>query len=198
MQEQWNKRYSETNYLYGKEPNLFLKEQIEKLNPGKLLLLGEGDGRNSVFAAKLGWRVDAFDFSQSAKEKALKYAEKENVSINYYVQDLETAELKENNYDAVGIIFLHLPEDLREIVHHKALKSLKPNGVVIIEVFEKEQLKYGSGGPKDIDMLYSLEDIYTDFSELNVQKFTKERIILKEGPLHSGPAAVIRFLAQKS
>ena len=197
MQEMWNQRYAEKDFVYGKEPNQFFKEQIEKLNPGKILLLGEGDGRNGIFSAKLGWEVDAFDFSEKAKEKALKYAESENVKISYTVSDLETAEIKENYYDAVGIVFLHLPEDLREKVHQKAQKSLKAGGTIILEVYEKEQLKYSSGGPKDIDLLYSLEDIFTDFQDLEIQKFVKEIANLNEGQLHSGSAAVIRFVGLK-
>ena len=197
MRELWNKRYSERDFVYGKEPNQFFKEQIEKLNPGKLLLLGEGDGRNGVYAAKLGWEVDAYDFSETAKEKALKFAESENVKINYTVADLETVELKTNFYDAVGLIFIHLPEDLREAVHQKALNSLKFGGTIILESYEKDQLKYTSGGPKDIDLLYSLEDIFTDFQDMEIQKFSKETLFLDEGPLHTGDAAVIRFTAKK-
>lgn len=197
MQEMWNKRYSASEYVYGKEPNQFFKEQIEKLNPGKILLIGEGEGRNAVFAAKLGWQVDAVDFSETAKQKALKLAETENVKINYEVADLQNAELKENYYDAVGIIFLHLPENLREIVHEKVQKSLKSEGIIILEAYEKEQLKYNSGGPKDSDLLYSLKDLFADFQDLEIQKFSKEILSLEEGRLHTGPAAVIRYIGIK-
>lgn len=197
MQEMWNQRYSEKDFVYGKEPNQFFKEQIEKLIPGKILLLGEGDGRNSVFAAKLGWQVDAFDFSETAKQKALKFAESENVSINYEIADLQTAELKENFYDAVGIIYLHLPEEVREIVNAKAQKSLIKNGFLIFEAYEKDQIKNTSGGPKDVDLLYSLEDIFTDFQDLEIQKFNKENVFLNEGPLHTGAASIIRFTGKK-
>ncbi|MBU2491016.1 MAG: methyltransferase domain-containing protein [Bacteroidetes bacterium] len=197
MQEMWNQRYSEKDFVYGKEPNQFFKEQIEKLIPGKILLLGEGDGRNSVFAAKLGWQVDAFDFSETAKQKALKFAESENVSINYEIADLQTAELKENFYDAVGIIYLHLPEEIREIVNAKAQKSLIKNGFLIFEAYEKDQIKNTSGGPKDVDLLYSLEDIFTDFQDLEIQKFNKENVFLNEGPLHTGVASIIRFAGKK-
>lgn len=197
MQEMWNQRYSEKDFVYGKEPNQFFKEQIEKLIPGKILLLGEGDGRNSVFAAKLGWQVDAFDFSETAKQKALKFAESENVNINYEIADLQTAELKENFYDAVGIIYLHLPEEVRELVNAKAQKSLIKNGFLIFEAYEKDQIKNTSGGPKDVDLLYSLEDIFTDFQDLEIQKFNKENVFLNEGPLHTGTASIIRFTGKK-
>lgn len=193
----WNQRYSERDFVYGKEPNQFFKEQIEKLTPGKILLIAEGDGRNSVFAAKQDWEVDAFDYSEIGKQKALKFAESENVKINYEVSDLQVTEIKENYYDAAGIIYLHIPEDLRENVHKKVIKSLKSGGIVIFEAYEKEQLNYTSGGPKDADLLYSLEDIFTDFQDLEILKFSKEILTLNEGPLHTGPAAVIRFVGIK-
>ena len=193
----WNKRYAVSEYVYGKNPNQFFKEQIEKLSPGKILLIAEGEGRNAVFAAKLGWQVDAYDFSEAAREKALKFAESENVEINYTIADLQNVELKEDYYDTVGIIFLHLQEDLRELVHAKTQLSLKSGGVLILEAYEKEQLKYTSGGPKDIDLLYSLEDIFTDFQDMEIQKFTKETLSLDEGPIHTGPASVIRFVGSK-
>lgn len=197
MQDMWDKRYSAEEYVYGKNPNQFFKENIENQNTGKLLLLAEGEGRNGVFAAGLGWEVDAFDFSETAKEKALKLAESSNVELNYTVADLETVQIKENYYDAVGLIFLHLPDNLREIVHKKAEKSLKSGGILILQAYDKEQLKYTSGGPKDIDLLYSLEDIFTDFQDLEIKKFSKDTISLDEGTLHKGPAVAINFVGIK-
>lgn len=197
MKEMWDKRYSESDFVYGKEPNAFLKEQIEGLTPGKLLLLGEGEGRNAIFAAKLGWQVDAVDYSETAKVKALKFAESENVEINYTVEDLRIAELKLDYYDAVGLIFLHLSEEIRESVHKKVVNTIKPNGIVVLQAYEKEQIKNSSGGPKNVELLYSLEDIYTDFQDLEIIKFGKETVSLREGTLHTGPAAVINFAGQK-
>ncbi len=83
MKNKWNDRYSSEEYFFGKEPNDFLKEEIGKLAPGKALFIGEGEGRNSVYAASLGWEVDAIDISNVGKEKALKLAEDKNVNINY-------------------------------------------------------------------------------------------------------------------
>ena len=121
----WNSRYSEQEFAYGTEPNEFLKEQLENLKSGTALFLGEGEGRNAVYAAKLGWQVDAVDFSSSAKVKALKLAEENNVKINYEVCDLNEYEFKENYYDLVVMIFLHLPLELREKVFKNSINSLK-------------------------------------------------------------------------
>ncbi len=107
--EFWNERFSTDKYIYGKNPNKFFKEQIDKLKPGRLLLLGEGEGRNSVYAAIKGWEVDAVDFSQTAKEKALKLAKKNNVNINYTISNLTDFIPRENCYDANWFNF-HSPK----------------------------------------------------------------------------------------
>lgn len=197
MKELWNERFAKESYTYGKNPNLFFKQEIDKLKPGKLLLLGEGEGRNGVYAAKLGWDVDAVDWSEKGKEKAEKLANQFEVKINYIINDLSVHNPKANYYDAVGLIFLHMNPELREDIHRKVINSLKSGGVVILESYEKEQINNSSGGPKDLDLLYSLEEIFTDFSDLNIISFSKETIELNESPHHQGRAEVIRYVGLK-
>ena len=197
MLEKWNERFSEEGYAYGKEPNLFFKEEIDKLKPGKILLAAEGEGRNAVYAARLGWQADAFDFSEAGKEKALKLAKENNTEINYTVEDLEGFSPKENYYDAAAIIFMHLPEELRSEVNRKIISSLKTGGRLILEVFEKDQIGKSSGGPRDPGLLYSLEDIVNEFAELDFQHLSKEVIELNEGKFHKGEAVVVRFIGTK-
>lgn len=198
MQEMWNSRFSGDDYFYGTEPNSFFKERIEKLVPGKILLLGEGEGRNAVYAAALGWDVDAIDYSEEGKRKAENLAEKRNVKINYEIIDLKQWTPEEGIYDAVAIIFLHLPEELRRQTHRKAIASLKSGGSIIMEVFEKEQLKYNSGGPKKEELLYSLENIVEDFEDLEIEELSKEIVQLDEDAGHSGEGCVIRYVGQKT
>lgn len=197
MKELWNKRYTNSEYIYGKNPNQFFKDEITRLKPGKILLFGEGEGRNAVFAASIGWDVDAVDFSEEGKRKALNLASEKNVKINYIVKDISEFIPNYNYYDATGIFYLHLDEELKKTVHKKAIDALKPSGKLILEVFEKEQLKYNSGGPKDESLLYSLEEVAEDFIELEFEKFSKEKIILNEGSGHQGEAIVIRFVGIK-
>ncbi|MDP2303260.1 MAG: class I SAM-dependent methyltransferase [Ignavibacteria bacterium] len=197
MKQQWNDRFNSEEYVYGTEPNEFFKASISKIKPGRLLLLGEGEGRNGVYAAKNGWTVDAYDWSESAKIKALKLARANNCLIDYKVEDLVNIILHFNMYDAVGLIFLHLEEDLRESIHARVINTLKPGGKVILESYSKEQLNYSSGGPKSSELLYSLEDIVTDFNLLNYELLTKEKVILNEGELHKGEAMVIRMIGVK-
>lgn len=197
MSEFWNKRYSEEEYVYGKNPNEFLKSELSLLQPGKILFLGEGEGRNSVYAASLGWDVDAVDASSEGKKKADKLAEENHVKINYVVSDLAEYACKKNYYDAAALIFLHLEEPLRSKVYRLVIEALKPGGRVILESFDHDQLKYYSGGPKEIERLYSLEDIANDFIDLDFVKMSKEVIDLNEGRFHEGKGSVVRFVGIK-
>ncbi len=195
--EFWDERFSQTDFVYGKEPNDFLKTELADLPAGKILFLGEGEGRNAVYAAKLGWQADAVDFSESAKQKALKLAEENLVSVNYFIADITAFTPPNNFYDAAALIFVHLPEEERIHVHKKVIDSLKPGGTLILESFEKDQISKNSGGPKNIDHLYSLENIATDFIDLDFTTFKKEVLHLTEGKFHSGEAVVIRFSGKK-
>ena len=193
----WDDRYSDKDFVYGTEPNKFFKEQIDLLKPGNILMLGEGEGRNGVYAAQKGWLVDAVDFSLEAKKKALKLANEKSVEINYTVDNLENYEPKKNFYDAAGLIFLHLNENTRKKIHKKVISALKPNGIIIMEVYSKEQLGKESGGPQNIDMLYSIENIKETFPGITPVMLKKGTIYLTESDFHYGEASVIRFIGKK-
>lgn len=194
----WEERYSSDGYVYGTEPNKFFKEQINKIQPpGRLILPGEGEGRNAVHAAKLGWQVDAFDQSRNAMNKALKLAEINKVHINYSITDLNKFLPSENTYDLAAIIFVHFKEELRASFHTKIINSLKPGAKLILELFSKKQFGKSSGGPQDISMLYAVEDIKNDFKNLKTILINEEKIFLDEGDKHKGEAIVIRYLGVK-
>ena len=193
----WDERYSSTEFVYGTEPNTFFKDELDKLETGNILLLGEGEGRNAVYAAVKGWNVDAVDFSIIAKEKTLKLAEENSVSINYETADLSEYKPKSNYYDAAAIIFLHLNPKIRSDVHSKVVNSLRSGGTLILEVYEKEQLGKDSGGPQNIDMLYSKEELIEDFKLMKINLLKKKRIHLDESHHHKGEAVVLRLIAVK-
>lgn len=198
MSEFWDERFGKQEYLYGKIPNAFLKQELENVTPGKILFLAEGEGRNAVYAASLGWNVDALDSSEVGKAKAEKLAEERGVKINYELANLKFHKLPQEVYDAVAIIYFHLPSDCRNEVYKEAIKSLKPGGRLILELFDKEQFKLPYAGPKDIDLLYSLEDAVNDFIDLDFEKLSKESILMNEGDGHKGDGFVIRFVGIKN
>lgn len=193
----WNKRYAEPEYAYGKEPNEYFKEVLDGLKPGKILLPGEGEGRNAVYAATKGWEVTAIDLSTEGKNKADKLAKESNVKIKYIVSSFEEYSFIENEYDAIALIFIHLNPTDREKIHRTLIKSLKSEGTLIIEAFSKPQINNASGGPKNVDDLYSIEDIRQDFSKLKIESLSEHQVQLSEGPYHKGTADVIRLKAIK-
>jgi SAM-dependent methyltransferase len=195
--EFWNERYSSEDFVYGTEPNEFFKSEIDKLAPGKLLLPCEGEGRNAVYAAKLNWRVDAFDQSEKGKEKCEALARENNVTINYTVSDALDIHLEPNKYDLVALIFAHFPSSIRNEIHQKCIAALKPGGMLLLEAFTPYQLQNESGGPKDSNMLYTQEILESDFTALKIQSLQEEKIYLKESKQHWGKADVIRLVAIK-
>lgn len=194
----WNSRYAEQKFAYGTQPNTFLKEKLENIKSGRALFLGEGEGRNAVYASKLGWQVDAVDFSSSAKVKALKLAEGNKVTINYEVCDLNEFRFKENYYDLVVMIFLHLPLELRKKVFKNSINSLKRNGILLIEAFNKNQINNSSGGPQSLDLLYSENDVLGLVKDLRTETIETKSIELDEGEYHKGKADVVRFVGVKN
>lgn len=198
MREFWNERYGQEEYAYGTEPNAYFRQQISKLKlQGSILLPAEGEGRNAVYAAKRGLEVTAFDLSEEAKNKALRLASANDVNITYHTDEFNKLSLTENSFDAIGLIYAHFPANLRADYHKQFVNLLAPGGVIILEAFSKEQLKYESGGPKDPDMLFSKEEIKSEFDGLEVIDLSGYDIRLNEGPYHQGMASVVRFVGRK-
>lgn len=193
----WEERYAKEEYVYGLKPNVFFRKFINGFLPRKILLPAEGEGRNAVFAAKKGWQVFAFDFSENAKKKAMKLAKKNEVNIDYFIADIGTVFLEENRFDAIALIYAHLPSKIRRKVHRRMVDCLKPNGIMILEAFSKAQLAKNTGGPKEVDMLYSIEDLYEDFSSLIIETIEEKKTTINHGKYHQGKASIIRMLALK-
>lgn len=193
----WDDRFSAEEYVYGTAPNEFFKEQLDKLKPGRLLMLGEGEGRNAVYAAKMKWKTDAVDFSEQAQIKAMKLADREQVTINYRLSNLTDYNPKRNYYDTVGIIFFHLEKEDIAKIFTGAQEALKQEGVIICEVFSVNQLGRSSGGPKNRDLLYTVDEMKTLFSGLEIEYLEECTVELNEGILHQGEAKVIRFVGRR-
>ncbi len=198
MKEFWNERYALTEYVYGTEPNDYYKHTIHSLLPGKALFPAEGEGRNAVFAAQLGWEVTAFDQSSSAKKKAMHLAHQKKVVIRYDVHDVADLHLyPENEFDLIVLIFVHLPESLRISFHRGLIKLLKPGGTLILEAFNPQQLGKASGGPQQEFLLYTESMLKHDFSELTITDLNSMEVELNEGEYHNGLASVVRMIAHK-
>ena len=192
----WNDRYAMNETVYGKQPNRFFKSFIDTHKPGTILLPAEGEGRKAIYAASHGWKVDAFDFSEEAKRKAINLSKENNVSISYWTDEIENFQASKK-YDAVGLIYVHLPKHIREIFHKEIHNSLKSGGYLVFEAFAKEQIRFDSGGPKDVSLLYDAPTVCSDFPFLHILSCGQKVIELNEGNFHKGNAAVLQLIGQK-
>ncbi len=200
--DRWNERYSQADYAYGTQPNQFLQQQLEKLTPGSILFPAEGEGRNAVFAAQLGWRVSAFDISTEGKTKALQLAQSNQVTIDYQVGELQNLDYASGQFDVITLIYAHFPAAIKSAYHQTLNGFLRKGGVVIFEAFSKKHLDCIAqnpkvGGPKELDMLFSIEEIQTDFANYEFLELQEIEIELNEGIYHNGTGSVIRFIGRK-
>ncbi|URC12373.1 bifunctional 2-polyprenyl-6-hydroxyphenol methylase/3-demethylubiquinol 3-O-methyltransferase UbiG [Flavobacterium sp. B183] len=200
--DRWNDRYSAEEFAYGTAPNNYLKESLEKQDIGTILFPAEGEGRNAVFAAKLGWKVSAFDISSEGKNKALKLAESENVILDYQIGELETLHYQPEQFDAIALIYAHFPAEIKSAMHKTLDQYLRKGGCIIFEAFSKKHLDYLAindkvGGPKDIASLFSIEEIKSDFPNYEIITLEEKEIELNEGLFHNGKGSVIRFIGKK-
>ena len=190
----WDDRYSAPEFIYGTRPNAFLADQLAHLTPGKALFVFEGEGRNAVFAAALGWQVDCFDGSAVARNKALQWAKSQGVSLNYTTAQLQDYKFPKAQYDLVVLVFAHLPPALRTHLHQSCIQALKPGGTLLLEGFRPEQIPLTSGGPKDEAWLYTRTLLQEDFVGMQSLNIYEAQPHLDEGPLHQGPAETIRVV----
>ncbi|MEO1655028.1 MAG: class I SAM-dependent methyltransferase, partial [Bacteroidota bacterium] len=181
-----------------KAPNVFFKEIIDSLNPGKLLLPGEGEGRNAVYAAQANWQVEAFDLSEKGQEKALKLAQNHKVAFNYQIASYESFVYPDHHFDLIALIYTHMLPIQWQNAYPRLINCLKPGGLLLMEGFHKNQLGNTSGGPKRLDMLWDLPLIRESFKNLEELQAEEVRVLLDEGLFHQGEAELIRWLGKKS
>ena len=192
----WNERYANGEYLYGTEPNSFLAEHCSLLS-GPVLSLSEGEGRNAVFLASRGLEVLGVDISSVALEKATRLAKSRSVEIKTMVTDLATFEPEENYFGSVISISAHLPSTVRKKLYPLVERSIKPNGIIILEAYSENQLSRDTGGPKDADMLMTIDKLYREFPNLEPILLREVEREVSEGEGHTGMASVVQFIARK-
>lgn len=200
--DRWNDRYSTDEFAYGEQPNNYLKEQLVHLNTGTILFPAEGEGRNAVFAAKLGWKVSAFDISIEGMNKALRLAENNHVNIDYRVGELQKLDYEDEQFDAIALIYAHFPSAIKSAYHKTLSNYLRKGGLLIFEAFSKNHLDYIAknekvGGPKETDMLFSIDEVRTDFENYEILVLEEKEIELNEGSFHNGRGSVIRFVGRR-
>ena len=193
----WDERYSEPGYAYGTEPNKFLASVAERIPRGRVLCLAEGEGRNAVYLAGLGYDVTAVDTSTVGLAKAEALASNLEVTIETVIADLADFEIEPVAWQGVVSIFCHLPPVVRAALHERCLRGLAPGGVFVLEGFTPRQLELGTGGPKSRELLMELEIIRQELPGLRFEIAREIEREVVEGKHHKGAAAVLQILAVK-
>lgn len=197
-QAMWDKRFSTPDYVFGEEPNAFLVSQAALLGKGHALALADGEGRNSVWLAKQGFTVDAFDFSAPAIVKAQALADKHKVHLNFSCSAWQDFDWQAARYDLVaGIFFQFATPDERAELFQKIKDCLKPGGVLVIQGYGKNQLTYKTGGPDKLEHLYDEDLLRQAFAGFEIQVCETYETTIQEGAGHSGMSALVGFVARK-
>ena len=195
---QWDERYAATNYFYGTEPNDFVREQCRAIpKGGDVLCLGEGEGRNAVFLAQQGYRVVALDQSAIGLRKAQQLAAERGVRIDTVVANLDGYRMEPARWDGIVSIWCHLPAALRAAVHAQVVDGLKVGGVFLLEAYTPEQLKHGTGGPKDVALLPTLAELRRELAGLELVHAVELERVIHEGQGHDGLSAVVQIVARR-
>ncbi len=199
QREFWNERFSREGYFYGTTPNLYLASHIDFLPPRQtVLFLGEGEGRNAVYAVERGHTVTALDAAEIGLAKTAMLAQSRGFEISLIHTDLEFW-YPTQNYDAIMCSFLHLIEPLRSEVFAKSIEHLTSGGVLVGEFFSIYQLPKKTGGPKDLNLLYTADQLLAIITTLpcEILELCEIDTELYEGTGHNGHASVVRLKVQK-
>jgi SAM-dependent methyltransferase len=198
----WDERYAGDAYAYGEAPNAFLASLADTFRPGmRALVPGDGEGRNGVFLAEQGLKVETLDLSAEGVAKSRRLAAARGVTVDARQADVLTWDWPVAACDVIALLYLHLPPPGRRLLHARALAALKPGGRVVLEAFTPEHLarqKEGArGGPRDAALLYSAADLREDFRDAQIELLQELETELTEGSLHVGKSAVVRMIARK-
>jgi SAM-dependent methyltransferase len=195
----WNRRFAADGYLFGTAPNAWLAGHAAVWQTGqRVLCVADGEGRNSVWLARCGLRVDAFDISEVGVTKARRLAVEQGVAVNFTVSDCDTYAWSPGAYDGVAAIFVQFADPaLRTRMFAKIVGCLKPGGTLVLQGYTPKQLEYRTGGPPHVSHLYTEAMLREAFAELDVVELREYEAELAEGSGHCGRSALIGLVARR-
>ena len=194
----WNARYQAQPGMFGQAPNLFLLEQAHRLQPGmRALALGDGEGRNGVWLAEQGLAVTALDWSAAGMARAAMLAAGRGVAMECVVADATVWDWPEAAFDLVAWVFVHLPPADRAAVVAGVRRALRPGGWLVLECFSPAQEGRRSGGPRQVELLWTRALVEEAFAGFEVHALLEGCVLLDEGPKHQGPAEVVRAVLRR-
>jgi len=197
--ERWETRFSGEHYLFGTEPNVFLKSHAHRHEKGgRILAVADGEGRNSVWLAEQGFDVHAIEFSPRALAKARKLAAERRVTVNFEQADLRDWHWPRDAYDGIAAIFIQFaPPAFRQRIFQGMRQATKPGGLVLIQGYSPKQLQYKNGGPSQIEHLYTTETMREAFGDWDIIALREHESELREGSHHVGVSGLLDLVARK-
>lgn len=197
--ETWNARYAIPDYLFGEEPNDFVRREAHRIVPrGSVLCIADGEGRNSVWLAKQGFAVTAFDFAPNAVDKARLLAKRQGVNVDHRLGDVEHWPWSAARYDALVVIFIQfLPPETRDAVLADMLQAVAPGGVFLLEGYRPEQVDYATGGPPRREHMYTRPWVEARLRGWEILALEEYDAVIREGRAHSGISALIDVVARR-
>lgn len=193
----WDKLYETEVYLFGKEPNQYLKEKLDSVSTGRILFPAEGEGRNAVYAAQKGWEVTAFDLSEISRQKALALAKNTSGSIQYIVGSVEEIDIPLDSFDVLALIFAHFDPHKRSVYHHRLSQYLKKGGTLILQGFGNGNSIESEHSSNTNDLYYDLKQLQEDFSDFEIIEARESKVKMNEGVVLKGESVIISLLAIK-
>ncbi|HEY8905262.1 MAG TPA: class I SAM-dependent methyltransferase [Rhodoferax sp.] len=195
----WNARFQGDTYLFGTEPNHYLRRQAHHWKSGdRVLCVADGEGRNSVWLAQQKLLVYAFDLSDVGVRKAETLAAARNVIVNFSVEDCDSRSWIDNTYDGIAAIFVQFADPpMRERLFQNMKRAVKPGGILVLQGYTPKQLEYKTGGPPFIDHLYTLTMLKDAFASMHLLDLVEYEEEMAEGTRHRGRSALIGMVARK-
>ena len=196
--EMWNRRYGDSDYFYGTEPNDFLAAEIGRLDGRhRVLSVAEGEGRNAVFMAARGLSVTAVDSSRTGLAKARRLAAERGVALAAICADLGAWVIPAGRWDGIVSIFCHPEPAIRERLHRGVVAGLRPGGLLLLEAYVPRQLEFGTGGPPRVELMVDAGILRRELDGLEFLRVQELEREIHEGRGHAGPSAVVQLIARK-
>lgn len=199
MVNHWDERYRSEDYLFGREPNAFLKREAHRFEKRRsVLAVADGEGRNGVFLASLGLEVHAVDASSVALEKSARLAREAGVEIELEQADLSSWSWPEDIYDYVVVIFIQFADPaMRTRLFEGMKRSVRPGGLVLLQGYRPEQVDLGTGGPPQREHMYTRDLLLAAFENFEILHLEEHDTAIREGRGHDGLSALIDLVARR-
>jgi len=197
--EFWDQRYRAPEYIFGTDPNVFLASQVDRFKPkDRILDVGCGEGRNSVWLAQLGCDVTGLDVSPLALDKARRLASARGVAVDFIQTDIRDWQWEPAQFDALVCVFIQFAEpEQRTRLFAGFMATLKASGMLVLQGYTPKQVEYKTGGPPRADHMYTTELLRDAFSGMEILHLREHEEVLAEGIKHVGRSALIDLVARK-